>query len=47
MPRGTAVEKLYRALRGKGYSKAKSARISQAKTGLSLRTGRKPKHSKR
>jgi hypothetical protein len=45
MPSGTAVERLYRALLRQGYSKAKSARIAQAKTGQSLKTGRRPKKS--
>lgn len=44
MPKGTAVERLYQALRSKRYSQQKAAKIAQAKTGLSLKTGRKPKH---
>jgi hypothetical protein len=44
MPEGTRVHKLYTKLRRKGYSKGKSARIAQSKTGQSLKTGRKPKH---
>ncbi len=43
MPKGTRVERMYGAMKDKGYSKGKSARIAQAKTGLSLITGRKPK----
>lgn len=42
MPAGTKVETLYEALKKKGYSKEKSARIAQAKTGLSLATGKPP-----
>lgn len=47
MPRGTTVEREYRALRRKGYSKGKAARIAQADTGVSLATGRRPKSWKR
>jgi len=43
MPKGTKVEKVYRALRREGANKGKAARIAQAKTGLSLATGKKPK----
>ena len=46
MPKGTKVEKMYEALRGEGMSKEKAARISQAKTGLALSTGKPPKHPK-
>jgi hypothetical protein len=46
MPKGTKVERLYEHLRSKGYSKASAARIAQAKTGLSLKTGKKPKSKK-
>lgn len=46
MPAGTAVERMYQALKRKGYSKGKSARIAQSKTGLSLKTGRPPKHKR-
>lgn len=42
MPKGTKVEKLYRALLDKGYSKEKAARIAQAETGLALATGEPP-----
>lgn len=47
MPAGTRVERMYTALKEKGYSKEKSARIAQSRTGLSLMTGRKPKHKAR
>ena len=43
MPAGTKVETLYEALRRQGYSKGKSARIAQSKTGLALATGKPPK----
>ena len=43
MPKGTKVHKLYETLLTKGYSKESAARIAQAKTGLSLMTGKKPK----
>lgn len=43
MPKGTKVHKMYEALRGKGYSKGKSARIAQSKTGQALATGKPPK----
>ena len=45
MPRGTKVDKMYRAMRREGMDKGKAARIAQAKTGKSLATGKKPKHS--
>ena len=43
MPKGTKVEKMYEALKKKGKSKENAAKISQAATGLSLLTGKKPK----
>ena len=43
MPQGTKVHDLYNTLRRKGKSKASAARIAQAKTGLALKTGKKPK----
>lgn len=43
MPAGTKVEKIYRALIREGYDKSTAAQIAQAKTGLSLKTGKKPK----
>lgn len=39
MPEGSKVHKVYEALREKGYSKEKSAKIAQAQTGESLKTG--------
>lgn len=43
MPKGTKVDKIYEALKGRGMSKGKAARIAQSKTGKSLQTGRAPK----
>jgi len=44
MPKGTKVEKLYEKLKVEGKNKASAAKISQAATGLSLATGKKPKY---
>jgi hypothetical protein len=44
MPKGTRVHNLYDELRRGGKSKASAARIAQAETGLSLQTGKPPKH---
>jgi hypothetical protein len=46
MPRGTKVDKIYRALVREGKSKASAARIAQAKTGRSLATGKPPKRKR-
>ena len=43
MPKGSKVEKVFRALKREGADPGKAARIAQAKTGRSLKTGRKPK----
>lgn len=43
MPKGSRVCKTYKAIRRGGASKAKAARIAQAKTGKALATGRTPK----
>ena len=43
MPKGTKVDKVYRALKREGMDKGKAARIAQSKTGKSLATGKKPK----
>jgi len=43
MPRGTKVDKIYQALKRKGASSGKAARIAQSKSGQSLKTGRAPK----
>lgn len=44
MPKGSKVEKVYKAILKKpGTTKESAAKISQAVTGQSLKTGRKPK----
>ena len=43
MPKGTQVDRVYQALRRQGKSAASAARIAQAQTGRSLKTGKKPK----
>lgn len=43
MPKGTKVDRVYRALRREGASKGKAARIAQSKTGQALATGKPPK----
>ncbi len=45
MPTGTAVDRTYEALRRKGDSKGKAARIAQSETGEALATGRPPKRA--
>ncbi len=47
MPKGTKVDKIYEALRRKGASKGKAARIAQSKSGESLKTGKPPKKKRR
>ena len=42
MPKGTKVERCYTKLKAK-KGKASAAKICQAATGQSLKTGRKPK----
>ncbi|MDE2237965.1 MAG: hypothetical protein KGK30_08765 [Elusimicrobia bacterium] len=46
MPKGTKVDRVYKALVRDGKSKSSAARIAQAQTGQSLRTGRAPKGKK-
>lgn len=46
MPKGTKVDKMYRALKEEGMDKGKAARISQSKTGLALATGKPPKRKR-
>lgn len=46
MPKGSKVEKVYKAVLKTGASKGKAARIAQAKTGQSLKTGKKAKTHK-
>ena len=43
MPKGTKVEKVYKALTREGMPQ----RIAQAKTGLALATGKPPKSKKK
>jgi hypothetical protein len=43
VPKGTKVDDMYQAMVKEGMSKQKAARISQAKTGMSLQTGKPPK----
>ena len=47
MPKGTKVEKVYKALTREGMPQGKAARIAQAKTGLALATGKPPKSKKK
>jgi len=47
MPKGTKVERCYTKLRRRGMSKASAARICQASTGLSLKTGKPPKSKRK
>ncbi len=46
MPEGTKVHRLYKILLRAGHSVKSAVRIAQAKTGLSLKTGKKPKKKK-
>lgn len=41
VPKGSKVHKVYKAVRRTGKSKGAAARIAQAKTGRSLKTGKK------
>lgn len=43
MPRGTLVDRIYRHLLRQGRDKGSAARIAQARSGQSLKTGRPPK----
>jgi hypothetical protein len=47
MPKGTKVDKVYKALKKEGYSSGSAARIAQSKTGKSLKTGKTPKSKKK
>jgi hypothetical protein len=47
MPKGSKVDKVYRALKREGYSKESAARIAQSQTGQALATGKAPKHIKK
>ena len=46
MPKGTKVDFMYKAMVREGMNKGKAARIAQAKTGMSLATGKKPEGKK-
>jgi len=46
MPKGTKVHKIYKALLRSGKSNASAARIAQAKTSRSLKTGKKVRKKK-
>lgn len=46
MPKGTKVDRCYEDVKAKGASKGKAARICQAATGQSLKTGKPPKRKK-
>ena len=46
MPKGTKVDKVYRALVRDGFTKQAAARIAQSKTGLALMTGKPPKRKR-
>ena len=43
MPKGTKVHRTFEALKREGKSPGSAARIAQAKTGQSLKTGKPPK----
>jgi hypothetical protein len=45
MPAGTKVEKVFKALKRNGMSPGQAARIAQARTGQSLKTGKPIKKS--
>jgi hypothetical protein len=46
MPVNSKVHRMFEHLKSAGYDEAAAARIAQSKTGLSLKTGRKPKGRK-
>lgn len=47
MPKGTTVERCYQKVKAKTGDKGKAARVCQAATGLSLKTGKPPKGRKK
>ncbi len=47
MPKNIKVDEIYQAIKKKTGDKGKAARIAQAKTGKSLKTGKKPKGKKK
>ncbi len=44
MPKGSKVDKVYEALKRAGKDSGTAARIAQAQTGQSLKTGKPPKN---
>ena len=46
MPENSKVDRVYKALLRRGYSKGSAARIAQAQTGQALQTGKPPKGKK-
>lgn len=46
MPKNSQVHKIYEALVREGHSHSQAAKIAQAKTGKSLKTGRAPKRKR-
>ena len=47
MPKGSKVDKIFQALKKKGMTEGKAARIAQSKSGQSLKTGKPPKGKKK
>ena len=43
MPKGSKVNKVYQAIKARGASAGKAARIAQSVTGKSLKTGKAPR----
>lgn len=43
MPKGSKTHKMYEGMRKAGMPKMKAAKIAQAKTGKSLKTGKRPR----
>ncbi len=46
MPKGSKVEKVFTSLKAQGKSVASAAKIAQAVTGKSLKTGKAPRGKK-
>jgi hypothetical protein len=46
MPKNSKVDKMFQAIKRRGVPVGEAAAIAQARTGLSLKTGRKPKSKK-
>lgn len=47
MPKGSKVHRVYSAMRRDGAAKGKAARVAQATTGQSLKTGKRPERAPR